>query len=128
MKPVFIFILALFSFSVFANDCMEEIESEVLDDVARELEVSTSELKVRWIGGESFDGDLDSGRIYKDHVVEYLDVFLANENPEEALALAMYYAEAYIYTDMDSQEVVDCEKDVGMLSDSEWEEIYELYL
>jgi hypothetical protein len=129
MNKIIALAFMVLSVNVYALDCTDLAAQEVLQVTAETLGVSVGELKVRHIGGESFDGDIDSGNIYKDHSGEYFDVFLASEDPVTSKALQLYAVGIYIYSNVDSGEVLECENySVETVDADDWSEIYETYL
>lgn len=129
MKSILCLVFGLLSFQAHALDCVAEAADEVLTVAATKIGVNKSELKIRYVGGESFDGDVDSGDIYMDHSGEYFDVFLINDDPMKSSALQMYATGIYIYSNLVTGETVECDTYLLEPVDfSKWAEIYDLYL
>jgi hypothetical protein len=125
LGSIFLFL----SLNVYALDCIDMAAQDVLKGAAKTLGVSKSTLQVRYIGGESFDGDLDHGNIYKDHSGEYFDIFLSDENPVTAKAIQMYAVGIYIYSNTETGKIVKCENySIEDVDSNEWAHIYDLYL
>lgn len=109
-------------------DCLDLAAKEVLKDTASALKVNVKELKVRHIGGESLDGDLQDNT-YKNHSGEYFDVFLSSDDTSKSIALQMYAVMMYIYSDAKTDETVDC--DIYLMEtvkSDKWQDVYKTYL
>ena len=118
-------IALLISGPAFAEDCLKMVEERVLYESSKELGTSPSKLQVRYVGGESLDGDTTSDGGYNNPSWELFDVFLASENPKTAKPLALYFAHIEEITYPNS---VQCDfSDFGKISEDEWDYYYDIY-
>ena len=104
--------------------CIEEQEGVLLGEVAKELGVASGELKVRYIGGQPFDGDMDGDEVVEPSI-EFFDIFLAEDDMEkdEPLTRAAYGGETRFDTKTD--EVYCDYEETGV---DHWDYIYDTYL
>jgi hypothetical protein len=128
MKFILCLGVLLLTSNSYGLNCVDLAAKEVLKDVANTLKVNEKELKVRHIGGESLDGDLQDN-IYQNHSGEYFDVFLSSDDASKAKALQMYAVMIYIYSNAKTGETVDCDIYLMEAIESDkWQNIYETYL
>lgn len=128
MKLIVLVSILLLSANLMADECISDVKAQILSKASSELGMDGDSLKVRLVGGEQYDGDLETGTTYKDHFGEYFDVFNINDDTSITEAHLMYAVDYYVYSDTDTGLLTDCEVDtVVSVSSFEWSDIYETY-
>jgi hypothetical protein len=124
----------LANFAIASEDqCVEEFKKDVLQDVAKKLQTSPKNLKIRLLGYETLDSDYDSseGRVYITPIQAYYDVFLKSENPKTATALTLVEVNGVSSVDEENEENNSCSLYVDGITEierNEWSSIYDTYL
>jgi len=128
MKMLLMVFIVILNTNLYSNDCIEQTKKELIETVSSKLNISHNKLKVRYIGGESLDGDYTNDGLYQDNAWEYFDVFLKTENPKQDSALVMFLVEMSVYSNEQTGDV-DCElNSINSVDTDDWNEIYRTYL
>lgn len=114
---------------VHALDCLIEAQEVVHERASQALSINKSRLKIRYVGGESRDGDTTSGGEYLSPSWEYFDVFLVENDFQSSKALGLYLIGVHDYSDHGTGETLRCKTyDLQSIPEEEWSEIYDIYL
>lgn len=125
MKILFLVMMSFLSVQAIANECAKELAPEIHKVIAKKMKLSPNTISVRYLGGETMDSDSTSDGKYLEPAQEFYDVFSKDKSKA---ALNMFLAETYKLTDEETGEVA-CELgDVNEVEQSEWENIYDIYL
>ncbi len=128
MKKILVALSLILSATTYSNTCIELAEKKLLEKVSSKLSISPQDLKIRYIGGESLDGDYTSDGLYQDNAWEYFDVFLKDEVPKNDEALVMFLVEVSKYSN-EATGQVECEMNsVQSIDNDDWSSIYRTYL
>lgn len=128
MKTTILFCLLFFSFQSFAGNCINGAKAAILQAVSKSLKVPANNLMVRYIGGESQDGDTNSRGHYVSPSQEIFDVFKGPSSSKNT-ASGMYVIDVTEITDQRTEKTINCELgEIQSVPRNEWGSIYNIYL